>query len=116
MIKSQDWPTSDQGVFAISVAAELSGLHPQTLRTYEREGLLDPGRSDGGTRLYSGEDVQKAREIAVLTGAGLNVPGVRMVLELQAQIKNLTSEVNRLDARLKRNIHQRTASRSKPTP
>ena len=69
-----DWPELDQGVFAISVAAELSGLHPQTLRIYEREGLVGPGRSAGGTRLYSGGDVTRLREIAALIEGGLKSP------------------------------------------
>jgi MerR family transcriptional regulator, heat shock protein HspR len=69
-----DWPELDHGVFAISVAAELSGLHPQTLRIYVREGLVEPGRSAGGTRLYSGGDVTRLREIAALSTAGSTSP------------------------------------------
>lgn len=91
-----DWPDLDRGVFAISVAAELSGLHPQTLRVYEREGLVAPGRSTGGTRLYSGGDVERLREIAQLTSGGLNLAGVRLVLELQQEIRRLRAEVDRL--------------------
>ena len=84
-----DWPDLAQGVFAISVAAELSGLHPQTLRVYEREGLVEPGRSAGGTRLYSGHDVARLREIAELTGAGVNIAGVRRILELQEELRRV---------------------------
>src|SRR5690348_10340727 len=90
------WTDPDQGLFSISVAAELSGLHPQTLRVYEREGLIDPDRSAGGTRLYSGRDVQRLREIATLTGRGLNIAGVKRVLELQEEVRRLRAELERL--------------------
>ena len=93
------WPDHGRPVFAISVAADLSGLSPQTLRAYEREGLLEPGRSAGGTRLYSGDDVERLREIAALTQGGLNLAGVKRVLELQAEVRRLVSEVERLTAR-----------------
>ncbi len=91
-----EWPDVGRGVFAISVAAELAGLHPQTLRIYEREGLIEPNRSAGGTRLYSNTDVDRLREIATLTGSGLNIAGVRLVLELQAELRHLRAEVERL--------------------
>jgi MerR family transcriptional regulator/heat shock protein HspR len=91
------WPDLDRGVFAISVAAELSGLHPQTLRVYEREGLVEPDRSAGGTRLYSGSDVERLRQIAKLTSDGLNLAGVKRVLELQEEIRRLQAEVDRLN-------------------
>jgi MerR family transcriptional regulator/heat shock protein HspR len=92
------WPEPHRGVFAISVAAELAGLHPQTLRIYEREGLVDPERSAGGTRLYSNRDVEKLREIAALTGAGLNIAGVKRVLELEEEVRMLRSQLDRLGA------------------
>ncbi|MDA8102350.1 MAG: helix-turn-helix transcriptional regulator [Nitrospiraceae bacterium] len=91
-----DWPDAQQGVYAISVAAELCGLHPQTLRVYEREGLVDPDRTAGGTRLYSGNDVQRLREIAALTDAGINVAGVKRILELQEEIRRLKAQVESL--------------------
>ncbi len=91
-----DWPDAQQGVYAISVAAELCGLHPQTLRVYEREGLVDPDRTAGGTRLYSGNDVQRLREIAALTDAGINVAGVKRILELQEEIRRLKARVESL--------------------
>jgi MerR family transcriptional regulator/heat shock protein HspR len=90
-----DWPDSERGVFAISVAAELSGLHPQTLRVYEREGLIEPSRSSGGTRRYSGQDVVRLREIAELTGAGINIAGVKRILELQEELRRLRIELAR---------------------
>lgn len=92
-----DWPDTERGVFAISIAAELSGLHPQTLRVYEREGLIEPSRSSGGTRLYSGQDVARLREIAELTGAGINIAGVRRILELQAELIALRTALESLE-------------------
>jgi MerR family transcriptional regulator/heat shock protein HspR len=93
-----EWPDVGRGVFAISVAAELAGLHPQTLRIYEREGLIEPNRSAGGTRLYSNTDVERLREIATLTGSGLNIAGVKLVLELHAELRHLRAQVGRLSA------------------
>ena len=96
-----DWPDAGQGVYAISVAAQLCGLHPQTLRVYEREGLVDPDRSPGGTRLYSGTDVQRLRDIAALTDTGINVAGVKHILELQEEIRLLKAQVERLSSKAK---------------
>jgi MerR family transcriptional regulator/heat shock protein HspR len=92
----------DHGLFGISVAAELAGLHPQTLRIYEREGLLQPTRSAGGTRRYSRNDVLRLQEICALTSEGLNMAGIRRVLELQEETRQLQTEVARLKA-----LHQR---------
>ncbi len=91
-----EWADLDQGLFSISVAAELAGLHPQTLRIYEREGLLDPVRSAGGTRRYSRNDITRLHEICTLTGDGLNVAGIRRVLELQEETQRLKAELARL--------------------
>jgi DNA-binding transcriptional MerR regulator len=83
-----------RGVFAISVAAELTGLHPQTLRIYEREGLVSPARSDGGTRRYSRDDIELLNKIATLMAAGMNLVGVRRVLELEEENRQLRAEVD----------------------
>ena len=91
-----DWTDLDRGLFSISVAAELAGLHPQTLRIYEREGLLDPARTSGGTRRYSQRDISRLQEICALTGDGLNLAGIRRVLELQEETRQLQAEVERL--------------------
>jgi MerR family transcriptional regulator/heat shock protein HspR len=91
-----EWPNNDRGVFAISVAADLAGLHPQTLRIYEREGLIEPHRSAGGTRLYSADDIERLRTITELTGSGLNLAGVKQVLVLQQTIRLLEAEIDRL--------------------
>jgi MerR family transcriptional regulator/heat shock protein HspR len=79
----------DAAVYVISVAAELSGLHPQTLRSYERMGLIMPGRTGGGGRRYSHRDIELLREIAQLTSGGVGIEGVRRILELEHQVAAL---------------------------
>ena len=91
-----NWSDMDHGLFSISVAAELAGLHPQTLRIYEREGLLQPVRTEGGTRRYSRNDVLRLQQICALTGEGLNVAGIRRVLQLQEETRLLQAEIARL--------------------
>ncbi|HYZ99158.1 MAG TPA: MerR family transcriptional regulator [Acidimicrobiales bacterium] len=88
----------DQGgrtraVYVISVAAELGGVHPQTLRIYERKGLLDPARTAGGSRRYSDADIEQLRRIQELTAEGLNLVGVQRVLELEAEVSRLRAEL-----------------------
>lgn len=85
-----------RAVFVISVAAELSGMHPQTLRIYERKGLIDPFRTPGGTRRYSREDIERLQLIQDLTSQGLNLEGVRRVLALQEENRQLKAKLNRL--------------------
>jgi MerR family transcriptional regulator, heat shock protein HspR len=76
-------PTSDRGVYGISVAAELSGVKDQSLRLYEREGLLTPARSAGGTRRYSADDLARIQRISQLVAAGVNLAGIARILELE---------------------------------
>lgn len=82
-----------QGVYVISVAAELAGVHPQTLRIYERKGLVDPARTGGGSRRYSEADIALLKRIQDLTGEGLNLEGVRRVMELEAEVERLRAQV-----------------------
>ena len=89
-------------VFVISVAAELAGMHPQTLRIYERRGLIEPYRTPGGTRRYSQADIDRLSLIQELTEQGLNLEGVRRVMELQAQIDRLEGKVEALENELER--------------
>ncbi len=89
-----------RAVYVISVAAELAGMHPQTLRIYERKGLIEPFRTAGGTRRYSLEDIERLRLIQQLTEQGLNLEGVRQVLELKERIAKLEAQVERLKRRL----------------
>ena len=88
----------DRAVYVISVAAELAGVHPQTLRIYERKGLVDPARTSGGSRRYSDADIDLLRRIQDLTNAGLNLAGVERVLELEDQVARLTAELERTRA------------------
>jgi MerR family transcriptional regulator/heat shock protein HspR len=81
------------GVYAISVAAELVGMGQQNLRLYERKGLLEPGRTLGGTRLYSEQDLATLRRISTLLQDGLNLAGIRAVLELEAVNRHLELEL-----------------------
>jgi MerR family transcriptional regulator/heat shock protein HspR len=93
-------PGPDAAVFVISVAAELTGLHPQTLRTYERMGLIRPGRTGGGGRRYSARDIHLLREISDLTSAGIGIEGVRRILELENRLAALSSRNEELLAEL----------------
>jgi len=85
-----------RAVYVISVAAELAGVHPQTLRMYERRGLVDPSRTGGGNRRYSQHDIERLRHIGDLTASGLNLEGVRRVLELEAEVAQLRGELERV--------------------
>ncbi|MFU8840528.1 MAG: heat shock protein transcriptional repressor HspR [Nitriliruptoraceae bacterium] len=97
----QPYTSPDDGdapVYVISVAAELAGLHPQTLRAYEREGLLTPARTEGGTRRYSMRDVERLRFIRTLTqDEGLNLAGVRIVLELGEKLEGARRRIGELE-------------------
>ncbi len=84
---------SSRAVYVISVAAELAGMHPQTLRIYERKGLVDPARTSGGSRRYSDEDIEMLRRISELTDEGLNLAGVKKVLELEDEVARLRAEL-----------------------
>ena len=86
----------DAAVYVISVAAELAGVHPQTLRIYERKGLVEPARTGGGSRRYSDDDVAMLRRIQELTNDGLNLAGVKRVLEMEAELDRLRGELARV--------------------
>ncbi len=105
-------------VYVISVAAELTGLHPQTLRQYDRVGLVSPGRTGGGGRRYSLRDIDLLREVAELTAAGIGLEGVRRILALEHQVGALRSrngelqqQVAELQAALEATMARLTASR-----
>lgn len=85
-----------EAVYIISVAAELGGVHPQTLRIYERRGLLSPYRTPGGTRRYSEQDLERLGLIQELTADGVNLEGVRQILELRDEVERLRHQVSRL--------------------
>ncbi|MDQ2754026.1 MAG: helix-turn-helix transcriptional regulator [Actinomycetota bacterium] len=100
MAENPIWPSLDpesrrsRAVYVISVAAELAGVHPQTLRIYERKGLVDPARTGGGSRRYSERDIAQLRRIQDLTNAGLNLEGVRRVMELEAEVARLRRQLD----------------------
>jgi len=89
-----------RAVYIISVAAELAGVHPQTLRIYERKGLLEPARTTGGSRRYSQADIDHLRRIQELTDEGLNLAGVKKVLQLEAHIAKLEQALNQTRAEM----------------
>jgi MerR family transcriptional regulator, heat shock protein HspR len=88
--------TGSRAVYVISVAAELAGLHPQTLRIYERKGLVDPARTSGGSRRYSDDDIDQLRRVQDLTNEGLNLAGVKKVIELEAEIRRLQRDLDEM--------------------
>jgi MerR family transcriptional regulator/heat shock protein HspR len=110
-------PAPDAAVFVISVAAELTGLHPQTLRTYERMGLITPGRTGGGGRRYSPRDIELLREIAHLTSSGIGIEGVRRILDLEHRIAALSARNEELLDELEstREALRQAASGRRPT-
>lgn len=91
---------ASHAVFVISVAAELAGMHPQTLRIYERKGLVEPSRTGGGSRRYSQHDIARLHRIAELTNAGLNLEGVRQVMALEDEVVSLRSQLGKVQAQL----------------
>jgi MerR family transcriptional regulator, heat shock protein HspR len=83
----------NHAVYVISVAAELAGMHPQTLRIYERRGLVQPARTQGGNRRYSDADIDQLRRIAELAAEGMNLEGIRRVMALEAENAHLRAEL-----------------------
>jgi len=90
--------TRDRAVYIISVAAELAGVHPQTLRIYERKGLVRPSRTSGNTRRYSDRDIARLRTIQEMTQAGVNLAGVKRILKMQAEVEALRRELAETEA------------------
>jgi len=105
--RSGGQPGRDQGVYMISVAAELAGMHPQTLRIYEARGLITPKRSAGKTRLYSQEDVDRLRRIQELTSElGMNLAGVEKVFELEEELEKMRARMARLQLKTEELEHE----------
>jgi MerR family transcriptional regulator, heat shock protein HspR len=101
MVKRRE-RSEERAVYIISVAAELAGVHPQTLRIYERKGLLRPARTAGNTRRYSERDIDRLRTIQELTQAGVNLAGVKMIIELQAEVNRTRRRIEQLREELER--------------
>jgi MerR family transcriptional regulator, heat shock protein HspR len=98
-------------LFAIAVAAELSGMHPQTLRQYDKLGLVSPRRTAGQSRRYSMRDVAQLREIARLSAEGLNLEGIRRILELENEVTALRGRVRELESALAEEVLNRPGRR-----
>jgi len=97
----------DEPCYVISVAARLTNLHPQTLRHYERIGLIKPARSSGNRRLYSQEDVERLRQISRLTeDVGVNLAGVDLILRMRDEMRNMEREMDRMQAELEEEIQR----------
>ena len=94
-IKS-DQPADDAGVYVISVAAQISGLHPQTLRQYDRLGLVSPNRTEGRNRRYSLRDIALLRAVQRLVGEGINHAGIKRIIDLESAMTNMALEVAQL--------------------
>ena len=103
----------ERAVYIISVAAQLAGVHPQTLRIYERKGLLEPARTSGRSRRYSDEDIELLRRIQELTAEGISLVGVQRILALESDLRATLERVSQLQETvesLQREIHERVAA------
>ena len=98
-------------IFAIAAAAELAGMHPQTLRQYDRLGLVVPARTQGGSRRYSLRHVQQLREVAKLSGDGMSLPAIARILELEGHVRELRHRVRDLEARMQEERANRPGAR-----
>jgi len=112
-----DVPADDAAVYVISVAAEISGLHPQTLRQYDKSGLVSPSRTEGRNRRYSLRDIALLRAVQKLVGEGINHAGIRRIIELESAMANMAIEVAQLrievDALVEANPPKGLARRSR---
>ena len=110
-------PDDDAGVYVISVAAEISGMHPQTLRQYDKLGLVSPTRTEGRNRRYSLRDIALLRAVQKLVGEGINHAGIKRIIELESAMANMAVEVAQLrievDALLKENPPKGLVTRGK---
>ena len=117
-LSDADHPDDDAGLYVISVAAELSGLHPQTLRQYDRLGLVSPDRTVGRNRRYSLRDIASLRMVQRLVGEGINHAGIKRIIELESTMANMAIEVAKLrievDALVEQNPPPSLPTRKKP--
>ncbi|WP_308011099.1 heat shock protein transcriptional repressor HspR [Streptomyces sp. AC495_CC817] len=102
---------ADTPVFAIAVAAELAGMHPQTLRQYDRIGLVVPGRTSGGSRRYSTHDIEQLREVARLSAEGMSLPAIARLLDLEDENRMLRRRVAELEGALRAERENRPGAR-----
>ncbi len=104
-------PDEDSPLFAIALAAELAGMHPQTLRQYDRLGLVVPGRTRGGSRRYSARDIEQLREVARLSADGMSLPAIVRILELEDTVRRLRRQVTDLEKRVRAESEYRPGAR-----
>jgi MerR family transcriptional regulator/heat shock protein HspR len=116
-LSSEEHPDDDASLYVISVAAELSGLHPQTLRQYDRLGLVSPDRTVGRNRRYSLRDIASLRMVQRLVGEGINHAGIKRIIELESAMANMAMEVAKLrievDALISENPPKALSTRKK---
>ena len=105
---TEDVIDEEEPIFAIAVAAELAGMHPQTLRQYDRLGLVTPGRTQGGSRRYSLRHVKQLREVAALSAEGMSLPAISRLVELENTVRLLRRQVSELEGRLQREADRRS--------
>ncbi|MEZ3160800.1 MerR family transcriptional regulator [Microbacterium sp. BWT-B31] len=101
----------DAPIFAIAAAAELSGMHPQTLRQYDRLGLVVPARTQGGSRRYSLRHVKQLREVARMSADGIGLPAITRILELEERVRTLHRQVSELEQRVRAELDNRPGAR-----
>ncbi len=101
----------DAPIFAIAVAAELSAMHPQTLRQYDRLGLVVPARTQGGSRRYSIRHVRELREVARLSAEGMSLPAIARILQLENEVRTLRRRVRELESRVRAEVENRPGAR-----
>lgn len=101
----------DAPMFAIAAAAELAGMHPQTLRQYDRLGLVVPARTQGGSRRYSVRHVEQLREVARLSGDGMSLPAIARIVELEERVRGLHRQVRELEERVRAELENRPGAR-----
>jgi MerR family transcriptional regulator/heat shock protein HspR len=111
MGEQQQQPDEDAPIFAIAAAAELSGMHPQTLRQYDRMGLVVPARTQGGSRRYSLRHIHQLREVARMSGDGMSLPAIVRILELEDHVRELHVRVQLLEQRVRAEMENRPGAR-----
>ncbi len=107
----EEQPDVDTPMFAIALAAELSGMHPQTLRQYDRLGLVVPARTQGGSRRYSVRHVERLREVARMSADGMSLPAISRILELEDRVHELHGRVRDLEERVRAELDRRPGAR-----
>lgn len=108
---AHDEPDVDAPIFAIAVAAQLSGMHPQTLRQYDRIGLVIAARTPGGSRRYSLRHVERLREVARMSAEGMSLPAIARIIELEDHVEELRSRLHDLEERMRAELERRPGAR-----